>query len=173
MVRNQQLLGRFSAANENKRIPSPIRCMEQLKQEQDQVKTLKELRERIIDETEKMEMHQIKEEFFEKSSQLINSRTFRNRDPDYTKHSAYEKLQVFDRTDKDLNLKITGKTPKQIELMFGIDTSAEVEKPQSRKTGRGQKDSGSHGGGGNSEKRHVGGLANKRIEAQTQKNKDI
>jgi hypothetical protein len=48
--------------------------------------------------------------------------------------------------------------------MFGIDTSTEVEKPSSRKTGRNnQKDAGSHGG--NSEKRHLGGLANKRIAA--------
>jgi uncharacterized membrane protein YgaE (UPF0421/DUF939 family) len=112
MNRNQQLLGRFSAANENKRIPSPIRCMEQLKKEQDQVKTLKELRERINDETEKGEMQQMEEEFFEKYSQLHNSRTFRNRDSDYTKHSAYEKLQCLDRTDRDLNIKIKGKSIK-------------------------------------------------------------
>ena len=50
--------------------------------------------------------------------------------------------------------------------MFGIDSSAE-DKPISRKSGRSQKDGKNQG-----EKKNFGGLANKRMEAQMQKNKE-
>jgi len=46
--------------------------------------------------------------------------------------------------------------------MFGIDTSAEVDKPISRKSGRAKDNGGNHG-----EKKQMGGLANKRMEAKS------
>ena len=92
MKNNQVLLGRFSEANKTKPIPAATKCKDLLMQSQDKVQTLAELREIIKDETEKGEMANNEEEFFEKYKQLHASRTFQNRDPDYTQHTKYEMM---------------------------------------------------------------------------------